>query len=210
MVAQPSPPLLNVEDYLALDNASDEKHEYVDGRLYAMAGGTNAHDRIGNNVRALINIHLGAGPCALHGPDVRLRVGPTVYYYPDAFVTCDEAVAARATELTVARLVVEVLSDSTEAADRGEKFINYQTLAVFEEYLLVDGAVASSSTFGAPTTKTGSTTATAPTIPSRSTRSVWMCRLPLCTSPRDCDSTKTVGASPNSTLEATLRMPRSS
>ncbi len=139
MVAQPSPPLLSVEDYLALDNAGDEKHEYVDGRLYAMAGGTNAHDRIGNNVRALINIHLGAGPCALHGPDVRLRVGPTVYYYPDAFVTCDETVAARATELTAARLVVEVLSDSTEAADRGEKFANYQTLAVFEEYLLIDG-----------------------------------------------------------------------
>jgi Uma2 family endonuclease len=139
MVAQPKPPVLTVEEYLALEATSREKHEYVNGRLYAMAGGTNAHDRIGNNVRALINVHLGAGPCLLHGPDVRLRVNPTVYYYPDAFVTCDQDIEAAVTEFGAARLVVEVLSDSTEAADRGEKFANYQTLAAFEEYLLVDG-----------------------------------------------------------------------
>jgi Uma2 family endonuclease len=139
MVAQPNPPPISVEEYLALEETSREKHEYVNGRLYAMAGGTNAHDRIGNNVRALINIHLGAGPCTLHGPDVRLRVTPTIYYYPDAFVTCDQGIEASAVEFAAARLVVEVLSDGTERTDRGDKFADYQTLAGFEEYLLVDG-----------------------------------------------------------------------
>ena len=139
MVAQPDPPLLGVEDYLAFEETSREKHEYVDGRLYAMAGGTNAHDRIGNNVRAQINVHLGAGPCVLHGPDVRLGVSPTVYYYPDAFVTCDREMEAEITEFGAARLVVEILSDRTEATDRGEKFANFQTMAGFTEYLLIDG-----------------------------------------------------------------------
>jgi Uma2 family endonuclease len=139
MVAQPKPPWVSVEDYLALEETSCEKHEYVNGRLYDMAGGTHAHDRIGNNIRALINIHLGAGPCMLHGPDVRLRVSPTVYYYPDAFVTCDQDVPASATEFVSARLIVEVLSEGTEGTDRGEKFANFQTLQDFEEYLLVDG-----------------------------------------------------------------------
>src|SRR5438270_12418513 len=132
MVAQPNPAVLSVAEYLALEATSREKHEYVNGRLYAMAGGTNAHDRIGNNIRSLINIHLGDGPCILHGPDVRLRVSPTVYYYPDAFVTCGQDIGAAAIEFDAARLVVEVISDSTEASDRGEKFINFQPLAAFE------------------------------------------------------------------------------
>lgn len=138
MVAEPNPPAFTVEEYLALEAASREKHEYVDGRLYAMAGGTNAHDRIGNNIRSRINIHLGDGPCALHGPDVRLRVNRTVSYYPDAFVTCDQHVQPSVTEFGTARLIVEVLSESTEGTDRGEKFINFQTFAMFEEYLLID------------------------------------------------------------------------
>ena len=75
----------------------------------------------------------------LHGPDVRLRIRPTVYYYPDAFVTCDMEMVAESTEFGSARLVVEVLSDRTEATDRGEKFANFQTLATFAEYLLIDG-----------------------------------------------------------------------
>jgi len=138
MVAQPSHQVMSVAEYLTLEAGSLEKHEYVDGHVYAMAGGTYAHDRIGNNVRALINTHLGAGPCVLNGPDVRLRITPTLYYYPDAFVTCDQAIEAGSTELSGACLIVEVLSTSTEAADRGEKFGNYQTLATCTEYVLVD------------------------------------------------------------------------
>lgn len=138
MIAEITPPLMTVEEYLKLEATAQEKHEYVDGRLYAMAGGTNAQDRVGNNVRALINIHLGEGPCLLHGPDVRLRAHEQVYYYPDAFVTCDQEVVPTVSSFNDARLVVEVLSPSTEQADRGEKFANYQALESFAEYVLVD------------------------------------------------------------------------
>jgi Uma2 family endonuclease len=72
------------------------------------------------------------------GPYVRLQVSETLYYYPDAMVTCDESLNLEATEIWTPRLVVEVLSDATEANDRGDKFANYQTLDSFEEYLLVD------------------------------------------------------------------------
>jgi Uma2 family endonuclease len=138
MIAEITPPLVTVEEYLRLEATAREKHEYVDGRLYALAGGTNAHDRIGNNVRSLINIHLGEGPCLLHGPDVRLRANEQVYYYPDAFVTCDQELVPTVSSFNDARLVVEVLSPSTEPADRGEKFANYQALPSFAEYVLVD------------------------------------------------------------------------
>ncbi len=138
MVAEITLPLLTVDQYLALEAMGQEKHEYINGRLYAMAGGTNAHDRIGNNTRSLINMHLGEGPCQLHGPDIRLRVNEQTYYYPDAFVTCDQEIAPTISAFGDARLAVEVLSPSTETADRGEKFANYQTLISLEEYVLID------------------------------------------------------------------------
>lgn len=137
MVAQRQPDM-TVEEYLALEETSQVKHEYVHGYVYAMAGGTLDHDSIANNVRAVIHNHIGDGPCALRGPDVRLRVWESVYYYPDAMVTCDDTLSGSAVEVTAPRLIVEVLSDSTEAADRGHKFTDYQTLLTMEEYLLVD------------------------------------------------------------------------
>ena len=136
MVAQQT--TMSVADYLAMEAASQVKHEYVDGVAYAMAGGAIAHDRIANNVRAALVSHLGDGPCVPLGPDMRVRVSPTVYYYPDALVTCEEDLDPEALEVTAARLIVEVLSESTELNDRGDKFANYQTLTGFEEYVLVD------------------------------------------------------------------------
>jgi len=69
---------------------------------------------------------------------VRLRVSPTVYYYPDALVTCDTAITGDDVEVTTPRLIVEVLSQSTEQDDRGVRFAHYQTVATCQEYLLVD------------------------------------------------------------------------
>lgn len=142
MVADPDIEItaMGVEEYLALEEVSSVKHEYVDGHVYAMSGGTLGHDAIANNVRAELLAHLRGrgGPCRARGPDVRLRVSPSVFYYPDAIVTCDEGFDPKAVEVRTPRLIVEVLSRSTEADDRGDKFANYQTLASFEEYLLVD------------------------------------------------------------------------
>src|SRR5271166_2056920 len=89
---QPVDQRMTVEEYLELEATSQIKHEFVDGAIYAMAGGTIGHDRIAHNVRAAIDAHLGEGPCTVLGPDVRLRVSSTVYYYPDALVTCDQAI----------------------------------------------------------------------------------------------------------------------
>jgi Uma2 family endonuclease len=65
---------MTVEEYLALEEASQVEHEYVRGRVYAMSGGTIAHDRLANNVRTALDNHIGEGPCMVLGPDVRLRV----------------------------------------------------------------------------------------------------------------------------------------
>ena len=144
MVAQPSntqTPTFTVAEYFALEGASDTKHEYVDGHIYAMSGGTLDHDGVANNVRTDLTVHLRqAGiPCLLRGPDVQLHTSPTVYYYPDALVLCGHTVGGSATELHDATLIIEVLSASTATRDRGEKFDNYQNLPSFAEYLLVDG-----------------------------------------------------------------------
>lgn len=81
MAAHASSTTMTVEEYLALEESSPVKHEYVDGHVYAMSGGTSAHDRIANNVRMALDAHLGDDPCAVHGPDLRLRISPMVYYY---------------------------------------------------------------------------------------------------------------------------------
>jgi Uma2 family endonuclease len=135
---QPIDEAVTVADYLELERTSQAKHEFVDGMLYAMAGGTIDHDRIANNVRTALDTHLAEGSCLVLGPDVRLRVSDTVYYYPDALAICDGTLNGTDIEVTTPRLVVEILSEGTEATDRGEKFANIQTIASCQEYLLVD------------------------------------------------------------------------
>ncbi len=138
MVAHLTHATMTVEEYLALEETGEVRHEYVHGYVYAMSGGTRGHDTIANNVRNVIYNHLGEGPCRVQGPDMRVRITEEVYYYPDALVECDEVSSDTAIETTTPRLVVEVLSQSTEANDRGDKFADYQTLTTFEEYLLVN------------------------------------------------------------------------
>jgi len=152
MVAQPRMVTFTVAEYLALEEVGDVKHEYVDGYLYAMSGGTLDHNTIANTVRRILGNHLadavsGGNGCDLRGPDVQLRCSPTVYYYPDALVTCGQTLVGSATELHDATLVVEVLSDSTATRDRGEKFTNYQLLPSFAEYLLIDGRARAAERF---------------------------------------------------------------
>jgi Uma2 family endonuclease len=139
MVADEQHETITVEEYLRAEEFSTVKHEYVYGHVYAMAGGTLGHDRTCNSIRALIFAHLRGTPCYLQGPDAMLRVSPEIYYYPDAFVHCGETIDATAKAVSRPRLIVEVLSDSTEAIDRGAKFRNYQTLDSCDEYLLIDG-----------------------------------------------------------------------
>jgi Uma2 family endonuclease len=139
MVAQPetgATPMTYAE-YLRLEEAGEVKHEFVNGYVYAMSGGSAIHDRITGNIKTILDAHLDDGPCRAYGPNLRVRVSPTIAYYPDALVLCDETFDDRADEVRAPRLIVEVLSKSTESNDRGDKFLDYQTLPSFEEYLLI-------------------------------------------------------------------------
>ncbi len=142
MVAQREPQRMTVEEWRELERTSyDVKHEYIDGLVYAMAGGSLAHGRIGSNAVRTLEDALAARhkPCNVYNSDVATRLSPTRYTYPDASVTCDERdqPATDKTEVQAPRVVVEVVSDSTEAYDRGRKFSFYRACPTLQEYVIV-------------------------------------------------------------------------
>jgi Uma2 family endonuclease len=130
---------VSVEGYLALENTSDVKREYVGGVLYAMAGATKVHNRLAGNVYAFFQRRLRGGRCQAFIGDVKLRLeflGDDVFYYPDVVVGCDSR-DTNEEYLSFPKVICEVLSDSTERLDRREKRWSYQTIETFEEYFIV-------------------------------------------------------------------------
>ncbi len=129
---------ISPEDYLAAEVDSPIKHEYRDGNIYAMAGGTDAHNQIAGNLYALLRNHLRGSGCRTYFADVKARIeARNCFYYPDVMVTCDERDSALSTYKQNPCLIVEVLSESTEAFDRGNKFADYRHLESLEEYVLI-------------------------------------------------------------------------
>jgi len=127
------------EEYLALEEASIERHELIHGEIYAMAGGTAAHASVSGNVFAALKSHLRGTSCQGFMADMRLNVQASeAYFYPDVFVTCGAEQRAQQQAKTDAVLVVEVLSPSTAAFDRGAKFAHYRLLPGLAEYLIID------------------------------------------------------------------------
>jgi len=142
VVARSSLQTISVEEWRELERTShDAKHEYIDGQVYLMAGGTLAHGRIGSNaVRTLEDALEEAGkPCYVYNSDVAARLSTRRYTYPDTSVTCDERdrPTLDKTEIGSPRVIVEVLSDSTDAYDRGKKFGYYRACPTVQEYVLV-------------------------------------------------------------------------
>ncbi len=138
MVALPSPDYLPPAAYLAAEATSPTKHEYEDGEVYAMAGGTDAHITIALNLWALLRTYLRTGNCRAYALDMKAHVEATnSFYYPDVMVTCDDRDRATPTYKRYPCLIVEVLSDSTEAIDRGRKFSHYRRLDSLQEYVLI-------------------------------------------------------------------------
>lgn len=139
MAAAPAVPRWTVEQYLELERSGATRHEYVDGYVYALAGGTQAHSVISANVVALLRAAARGGPCRVHTADMKVRVSPDRYLYPDASVGCDPADRRDAADwLGAPRLVVEVLSESTAAYDRGDKFALYRENAALADYVLIE------------------------------------------------------------------------
>jgi Uma2 family endonuclease len=127
-------------DYLVAEAASDTRHEYLRGEVYAMAGGTPTHARLAMAIGIALGNALSARPCGVFGSDLRVRVEATdLSTYPDITVVCGklEHAALDPHAATNPILIVEVLSDSTEAYDRGEKFAHYRRAPSLREYLLV-------------------------------------------------------------------------
>ncbi len=133
-------PRLTVEQYLRMERESEIKHEFIGGYAYAMAGGTRRHDRIARNMTRLLDERLEEGPCQVYTLNMKVRLAnERDHVYPDASVTCDprDLTADDRDYISHPRLVVEVLSDSTEKHDRAAKFDLYRHRATFEEYVLV-------------------------------------------------------------------------
>jgi Uma2 family endonuclease len=128
------------EEYLALERAAERKSEYRDGEIVGMTGATRRHSLITVNVSSELNRQLEDRPCEVHVNDLRALIAARrLYTYPDVIVVCGEPELTdryRDT-LTNPTVLIEVLSPSTEAYDRGAKFEHYRTLDSLREYLLV-------------------------------------------------------------------------
>jgi Uma2 family endonuclease len=126
--------------YLAAEAASDARHEYLAGDVWAMAGGTIEHGGLAAAVAREIGLAIRGTSCRAFSSDVRVRIPETdLATYPDLSVVCGrlETAADDAEAITNPILLVEVLSDSTEAYDRGAKWAHYRRIASLREYVLV-------------------------------------------------------------------------
>lgn len=126
---------ISPNEYLALEQQSPTRHEYRQGLVYAMAGGSDNHDRIAFNLLSLIDRHLGNSDCRFHSGNVKVNYADNFYYYPDAFVTCDPRDRLDRQIKRYPKLIVEVLSPSTQAFDCGEKFEDCKQLDSLLEYV---------------------------------------------------------------------------
>jgi Uma2 family endonuclease len=133
-------PHLTPQQYLALERKSEVKHEYHAGVMYAMAGTSREHNLIAGNLFGEIRAQLRDRPCEVYVGDMRVLVSPTgLYTYPDVVAVCGEPRFEdhEVDTLLNPTLIVEVLSPTTEAYDRGKKFGHYRRLESLQEYVLV-------------------------------------------------------------------------
>ncbi len=129
------------EQYLEIDRRAEFKSEYLNSEIFAMAGASRAHNLIANNISAAFNLQLRAQPCETYASDMRVQTSPAgLYTFPDVVVVvCGEPQFRddHADTLLNPTVIVEVLSPTTEAFDRGEKFAQFRRLPSLTDYLLV-------------------------------------------------------------------------
>ncbi len=132
-------PQFDADAYLAWEAEQPEKHEYLNGEVFAQAGASDGHVTIALNLAMALRNHLRGGPCRVFIADMKLHVqADNAFYYPDVFVTCAEADRAQDQSKSAPSFIAEVLSPSTSAYDRGDKFASYRKLPSLREYLLID------------------------------------------------------------------------
>jgi Uma2 family endonuclease len=131
-------PRFTPEEYFAWEDRQAVKHDYIDGEVYAMSGGTTNHSEIASNFNFLLKAHLRGSNCRVLNSDARVNIQASDnYVYPDVSVTCDERDRNNAQFISHPCLIVEVLSPSTEGYDRGKKFEMYRRSNSLQDYVLV-------------------------------------------------------------------------
>jgi Uma2 family endonuclease len=137
-----APPVhrLTEAEYLDIERRAEFKSEFLDGEMFAMSGGTRSHNLIASNLIRAIGNQLDGCPCVVYTSDMRVKVQPDgLYTYPDVSVACGEEkfTDEQGDTLLNPTVIVEILSDSREAYDRGKKFAFYRQIPSLREYLLV-------------------------------------------------------------------------
>ncbi|MFO8002757.1 Uma2 family endonuclease [Thioalkalivibrio sp.] len=131
--------MMDRDQYLRWEAEQPERHEYLAGEIFAMVGVRREHALVTLALGSLLRQRLKGSPCQAFVADMKLRVDAAdAYFYPDVMVTCDPRDRSAETAIAHPCLVIEVLSDSTAAFDRGQKFAAYRRLESLREYLLVD------------------------------------------------------------------------
>ena len=131
-------PSLTLEGFLLWENEQPDRHEFYKGEVFAMVGGRRVHGRVvANLTSALINALRGS-PCQVFAESMKVQPADDTILYPDVFVTCDAADLRTDQIFRAPKLVIEVLSPSTQAYDRGLKFAVYRRLPSLQEFILVD------------------------------------------------------------------------
>ncbi len=127
------------EEFLAWEAEQTERHEFVEGEVFAMAGAEDRHVTVSLNLAMALRQHLAGTPCRTYMADMKLQAHTSNnYFYPDVLVTCSAADRASPNIKREPVLIAEVLSASTAAYDRGEKFARYRQLPSLSEYVLID------------------------------------------------------------------------
>lgn len=134
------PKFYSAEEYLEFERKADVRHDLVDGEIYEMAGAVKRHNQISSNIIRLLGNQLLERDCNVYASDMRVKIADVGNYtYPDIVAVCGAEIFEDETEdtLTNPSLIIEVLSKSTEAYDRGGKFEFYQTIESFQEYVII-------------------------------------------------------------------------
>jgi Uma2 family endonuclease len=133
--------IFSVAEYLEAESKSEVRHEYLGGQVFARAGGSKAHNIITLNIASRLRSLLRGNACDVFMSDMKVRLkaanqNKTIFYYPDVLITCNPEDRDKYF-VNYPCVIFEVLSPSTEASDRREKLVNYQTIASLQEYILV-------------------------------------------------------------------------
>ena len=131
--------IMDVEDYLVLNkNSKDMRYEYLDGEIRMLAGESPDHSIIIANLTAIIKGQLKGSSCRVYNSDVQLKLSEKRYVFPDITISCDERDKNQKETIRYPRVVIEVLSPTTEATDRGKKAAYYRACPTIQEYVMVD------------------------------------------------------------------------